>query len=106
MESSSAPPNHTLSGRGETKAYALLNLSFPSEIRSKILYKLLTPEVRSPATSRTSVKLKSSGKAGLKFEFKASDTTALRAAINSYIRWIIAACEALSTVDSLSDERF
>ncbi len=53
----------------------------------KILESSLRPEVERPSSTRTRTSLKAEGPV-LKLEIIASDITALRAALNSYLRWV------------------
>jgi len=70
------------------KAQAIIRLDFSSEKQLKVVLEALKPETRSPATRRSKVQMESEGNS-LTLNFKASDTSALRAAINSYLRWIL-----------------
>jgi len=53
----------------------------------RILESSLRPEVERPSSTRTRASLKAEGSV-LKLEIIASDITALRAALNSYLRWV------------------
>ena len=53
----------------------------------RILESSLRPEVERPSSARTRASLKAEGSV-LKLEIIASDITALRAALNSYLRWV------------------
>jgi len=67
------------------KAQAIIRLNFSSEKQLKVVLEALKPETRSPPTRRSKVQMKREGNS-LTLSFKASDTSALRAAINSYLR--------------------
>jgi KEOPS complex subunit Pcc1 len=68
------------------KRTAKIDLEFSSEELVEILLKALLPEAQKPATSRSKVNIKSEGKK-LMIRVEAKDTSALRATLNSYLRW-------------------
>jgi len=82
------------------KAQAIVRLSFPLEKHSKIVIRALKPEIRNTPARRSSVRIKGEGRS-LTLKFEAKDTTALRASINSYLRWIALVNEACSVLESL-----
>jgi tRNA threonylcarbamoyladenosine modification (KEOPS) complex Pcc1 subunit len=61
----------------------------------RILHKAISPELKSGFT-RALVDIKNL-EDGVKLEFKADDVTALRAAVNSYLRW-------LKIIDDIKEE--
>jgi len=67
------------------KAQAVIRLNFSSEKQLKVVLEALKPETISPSTRRSKVQMKSEGNS-LTLNFKARDTSALRATINSYLR--------------------
>jgi len=69
------------------KASATCKIYFPDKRHRDIVFKALEPEVKKPATMRSSVDLKKVG-AFLVLKVEARDTVALRAALNAYLRWI------------------
>lgn len=69
------------------KAQAVIRLNFSSEKQLRAVLEALRPETETSATSRSKVQLKTEGQ-GLILEFRARDTSALRAALNSYLRLI------------------
>jgi len=69
------------------KAQAVIRLNFSSEKQLKVVLEALKPETRTPSTRRSKVQMKGEGNS-LTLNFKARDTSALRAAINSYLRQI------------------
>jgi tRNA threonylcarbamoyladenosine modification (KEOPS) complex Pcc1 subunit len=69
------------------KAQAVIRLNFSSEKQLKTVLEALKPETETSTTSRSKVDLKAEGHS-LVLEFKATDTSALRAALNSYLRLI------------------
>ncbi|MEA2090707.1 MAG: KEOPS complex subunit Pcc1, partial [Thermoproteota archaeon] len=69
------------------KAHVTVTLSFPSKKRLNTVLQALKPETESSPTLRSRVELQGNGKS-LTLRFEAKDTTALRASVNSYLRWI------------------
>ncbi|MBC7130188.1 hypothetical protein H5T51_03065 [Candidatus Bathyarchaeota archaeon] len=84
------------------KAQAKLRLSFLSEEDLVIAYKALMPEAEKPATSRSKATLKMEG-SSLVLVVKAQDTVALRAALNTYLRWINSILKVLSLMKSFKN---
>ena len=69
------------------KAHAVVRLKFPSEKQLKVVLEALRPETDTSSTSRSKVHMKAEDQS-LVLEFNAKDTSALRAAMNSYLRLI------------------
>lgn len=69
------------------KARAVIRLNFCSEKQLKVVLEALRPEIETSTTPRSKVDIKAEGR-GLVLEFKVTDTSALRAALNSYLRLI------------------
>jgi len=67
------------------KAQATICLDFSSRKQLKVVLEALKPETKTPATRRSEVQMESEGNS-LKLKFRAKDTSALRAAVNSYLR--------------------
>ena len=65
---------------------ATVQIKFKPEL-GKVMNKALKPEIESQFSDRTKVSMEQKS-SGLKMTFKASDIVALRAAVNSYLRWI------------------
>jgi len=82
------------------KAQAIVRLSFPSEKHSKIVLQALKPEIKTIPARRSSVRIEGEGRI-LTLNFEAKDTTALRASVNSYLRWIALVNDACSALESL-----
>jgi len=83
------------------KAQAVIRLNFSSEKQLKVVLEALKPETRTPATHRSKVQIMSEGNS-LTLSFEATDTSALRAAINSYLRWIHLAKTVVKSVNEFS----
>jgi tRNA threonylcarbamoyladenosine modification (KEOPS) complex Pcc1 subunit len=83
------------------KVKATVRLKFPSEKRLEMVTRALLPETEKPVTTRSKVSL---GKddAFLVLRVEASDTVALRAALNAYLRWINSAVKVLETLENIS----
>ena len=69
------------------KAQAVVHLEFLSEKQLKVVLEALKPETETSSTNRSKVHLKKENQS-LVLEFKAKDTSALRASMNSYLRLI------------------
>lgn len=85
------------------KAHATIALDFPSKKHLNIVLQALKPETRDSPTLRSRVELQGKGKK-LTLRFEAENTTALRASVNSYLRWISSTKAILETVNSPSFE--
>lgn len=72
------------------KAQAVVRLKFSSGIQLKAVLGALKPETETSSTSRSKVSMKTEGQT-LILDFRATDTSALRAAMNSYLRLICVA---------------
>jgi KEOPS complex subunit Pcc1 len=69
------------------KAQAVIRLNFSSEKQLKVVLGALRPETETSSTSRSKVHMKTEDQR-LILEFRAKDTSALRASMNSYLRLI------------------
>jgi len=85
------------------RAHAVIRLDFPSEKHLAVVLKALKPEAKSAPTSRSRVRVESEGNR-LTLNFEASDTSALRAAINSYLHWIALIKDTYLVLESLGKE--
>lgn len=81
------------------KAHAVIRLDFPSQNQSKIVLEALKPETRTSATYRSRVHIEGKGN-NLTISFEARDTSALRAAINSYLRMTSAVIDVIKFIES------
>lgn len=82
-------------------AHAIIRLDFPSERHLTIVLRALEPEAKSSPTSRSRVRVERKG-SRLILSFKTSDTSALRAAINSYLHWIAIIKDTHFVLESLT----
>ncbi len=83
------------------KAKATVRLRLSSQKHLTTLLEALAPEAKSSVSLRTKAVLEREGDfAVLKVE--ANDTTALRAALNAYLRWIGSTMNVLEVVERVS----
>jgi len=82
------------------KAQAVIRLNFSSEKQLKVVLEALKPETRT-APRRSKVHVKGEGNS-LTLIFEATDTSALRAAINSYLRFTSMAINVLGLMEKSS----
>ncbi len=68
-------------------AKATVRLMFARKEHLSAIFEALEPETRTALSSRSKVTVKKDGKT-LTLVFEAKDTSALRAALNSYLHWI------------------
>lgn len=78
------------------RAYVWIDL----KSKPNVFLKALEPETKTPVTPRAKTKLSVKGRK-LLLEFKASDTTALRASMSAYIRWLVTIEEIVSMLKAL-----
>jgi KEOPS complex subunit Pcc1 len=69
------------------KAKATIRLEFSTEQQAETILKSLKPETEHPTTTRSHTTLQEEGKR-LTLKVEATDTVALRATLNAYLRWI------------------
>ena len=82
-------------------ATTTIRLRFSTIHQLSAVFKALEPETRSPVTSRSKVTIIKEDKAlTLKLVFETKDTSALRAAVNSYLHWIRLTRDVLNSVGS------
>ena len=80
------------------RANATVLLDFPSEKHAEIVFRALAPEIEVSVTSRSKVHVVRKGNC-LTLSFETRDTSALRAAINSYLRFIQLAKAVTETIE-------
>ena len=80
------------------RAQAIICLDLPSEGQLSVVLEALRPETRVLSAHRSKVQVESKGKT-LILRFKADDTSALRAATNSFLRWVLLAKTMIESVD-------
>ena len=84
------------------KTSAMIILHFPSEKRLETVLKALKPETERHQFMRRSKVNVRSEQNSLILNFEAEDTSALRAAINSYLRWIKLMNDSFLVIEELS----
>jgi tRNA threonylcarbamoyladenosine modification (KEOPS) complex Pcc1 subunit len=84
------------------KASTVIALHFPSKKRLEVVLKALKPETeRHQFTRRSKVNI-GSKQNNLLLNFEAADTSALRAAINSYLRWVMLMSDSFQAIEELN----
>jgi len=84
--------------QSDVKGNSILEIPLESERIAKILYSALLPETKSIPSERATTSVSVKGSA-LVVEIVASDLTAMRAALNSYIAWISACMKTIESID-------
>lgn len=82
------------------KAHATVQINLKSSAKVKVLSQALKPETRIPLTSKSKVKIKVEDK-NIVLQFETVDTSSLRAAISSYLRWVKAIEDMYRVVEGL-----
>jgi len=83
------------------KASTVITLHFSSKKRLDMVLKALRPETEMhPSTERSKVNV-TSKQNSLILSFEANDTSALRASINSYLRWIMLINDSFQAIEEL-----
>ncbi len=78
-------------------ANATVSLAFESEKQLKSLMDALTPEIKRQVGVRSKVAIAANG-LSLVLNVKAEDTIALRAALNTYLRWVNSTLNVLEKI--------
>jgi len=73
----------------DAKAEAEVSIDFPNESDAEAIARALIPEIIAPRTSRTHIQVTRQGKV-TKIRFYAKDLVALRAMVNSFLRFAAA----------------
>ena len=79
---------------------ASVRLKFQSKEQLESVFKALEPETHTSLTKRSKVKVTKEGNS-LNLTFEATDTSALRAAINSYLHWILLTREVIESLETI-----
>ncbi len=79
------------------KASAEIHVMVSEEVVEAVI-DALRPEVESPSSERSSTDVRR-GVDGIFISTEASDTTAMRAAVNSYLRWVQGMLDMLSKIE-------
>ncbi len=78
-------------------ANATVSLAFESEKQLKSLMDALTPEIKRQVGVRSKVAIAANG-LSLVLNVEAEDTIALRAALNTYLRWVNSTLNVLEKI--------
>jgi len=81
-------------------AKATVRLKFQSKEQLESLFKALEPETHTSLTKRSRVEIAKEG-SSLNLTFEAADASALRAAINSYLHWILLTRDIIEAIETL-----
>jgi len=81
------------------RATATVRLKFRRKDQLSAIFEALEPETRTALMSRSKVTVKRDDKT-ITLIFEAKDTSALRAALNSYLHWIRLTKDVLDTMDT------
>jgi KEOPS complex subunit Pcc1 len=79
------------------KTKATVNLILPSKQQAQIIIDALKPEISHPPSRRSKAIMRIEDRV-LILEIETEDTTALRASLNSYLRWIKSVCDVLKNL--------
>jgi len=82
---------------GRKQAYAVIYLDFPTENYAKVIFEALKPETKTSPTPRAKVGLRREAR-NLVLLFKARDVAALRASVNSILRFTNSLMQILDMV--------
>lgn len=81
------------------RASATVNLKMTSEKHIELILESLRPEVNDHHAARSKVDLEKNGPF-LVLKVKARDTTALRASLNTYLRWVDSTLRVLEFLET------
>jgi len=84
-------------------AKATIDMSFRTPRLARIAAFALRPELADSPSDRTTANLVFKGGTKIHLVVSAKDTSALRAALNSYLRWVSAIVKAVSTLETSLD---
>lgn len=79
------------------RAVAEIDLNLDSELVAGVIFEALRPETRRSPAPRSKATLKIEGRR-LTLNVEAADTSALRASLNSYCRWILCLIRMLEAI--------
>ena len=81
-------------------AKARIRLGFKTEKQVATVFNALSPETTKPSVTRSKVILEKEG-THLVLRVEATDTVALRAALNAYLRWISSLTSVLTVLENV-----
>jgi len=82
------------------KARAVITIELGDRAEAESIFNSLRPESKHPAGHRSLVRLERDGRR-LRLDFQSTDTTALRASMNSFLRFVLACKRVLSEMRAL-----
>ena len=82
----------------KTKAKAIVRLKFSSEKQLTAVFSALKPESEDPIKRRSKVSITRQDLSAI-LNFEAEDVIALRAALNSYLRWIDSTINVVHSIE-------
>ncbi|MFQ6065175.1 MAG: KEOPS complex subunit Pcc1 [Candidatus Bathyarchaeia archaeon] len=97
-------PKGMYCGNPKVKRNATIRLSFQSDKYLRIVLDALRPETRKSPSARSRTRVEEE-EGSLILRFEAKDTSALRASINSYLRWISLTQNILEIVNRTCDQQ-
>jgi tRNA threonylcarbamoyladenosine modification (KEOPS) complex Pcc1 subunit len=87
----------------DIKSRSVLEIPLESEQKAMILYSALLPETESIPSDRATSRVAVRG-SSLFVEIEASDLTAMRASLNSFVAWISACTRTIERIDARSTD--
>jgi len=87
----------------DVKSKSVLEIRVESEQKARILYAALLPETESIPSDRANSSVTVRG-SSLVVEIDASDLTAMRASLNSFVAWISACLRTMDNIDAKSPD--
>ncbi len=81
------------------RANATVNMKMPSERHAELIAKSLEPEINDQHAARSMLGLERDG-SFLVLKTRARDTTALRASLNTYLRWVDSTLRVLEILET------
>jgi len=87
---------------GRKQAYTIIYLDFPTENYAKVIFEALKPETKTSPTPRANVWLRREARK-LVLSFKARDAAALRASVNSILRFTNSLMQILDVVEEAQE---
>ncbi|MFW9960020.1 MAG: KEOPS complex subunit Pcc1 [Candidatus Thorarchaeota archaeon] len=87
----------------DVKSKSALEIPVESKQKAKILHAALLPETESIPSDRANSRVTVRG-SSLIVEIEASDLTAMRASLNSFVAWISACLRTIDSIDAKSPD--
>ncbi len=84
------------------RAEAIVTIEFTDRNEAKVIFNSLRPESKHPASHRSRIRIARDGRL-LRFKFLSTDTTALRASMNSFLRFALACKKVVAEIRALEE---